>query len=321
VRITARLVDVEDGRHVWAERFDGHGPDVLDLQSDVTQRVVGTLIGHLETARCTESRRRPRESLEAYDYWLRGMDALREVRGRPALRAARRQFERALELDPHFARAWAGLAMTSFSEWSCFSWSGWVWLDESALNYARRAVELDACDGHTQCILGILHLFRREFGVSRKHLERATSLNPNDANTLANLALGLPLLGEAEEGIRAGERARALNPYHPDWYSAALGLAYFVARRYEDSIASLEPVPDAYCDGRAYLAAAWAYLGDASRASAYADQVKRLYGPKSKANPTLSGATCREWLLRISPYRRADDEAHYVEGLDRAGIC
>src|SRR3546814_17427048 len=122
------------------------------------------------------------------DCWLRGTACLR--RGTYESHAeAQRFFERALEIDPQFARAYAGLSLTHFNEWSCLAWDRWAEKESKAFEYASRAVALDESDSATQFILGRILLYRREFERAERRLVRAEELNPNDADILATLAL------------------------------------------------------------------------------------------------------------------------------------
>ena len=84
------------------------------------------------------------------------------------------------------ARAYAGLARAQYRAWSCFNWTAWAKLEDEAVNFARKAIALDDSDHHAHCILGTVYLFLREFALARKHLERAVTLNPNDANSSYN---------------------------------------------------------------------------------------------------------------------------------------
>ncbi|MFQ5786311.1 MAG: BTAD domain-containing putative transcriptional regulator, partial [Alphaproteobacteria bacterium] len=303
VRVTAQLVDTGTGHHLWAERYDRDLEDVFTIEDEVTGCIVATLVGRIQHERLAEATRKAPGSLEAYDCWLRGMNCLRETRRTSTLTEAREFFTKAVEIDPLYARAYAGLAMTDINEWACITWSPWNWQGDDALRNARRAVEIDETDHHTHCMLGVIHLFRREFDLAYRHLNRAVALNPNDATTLAHLALALPLLGDPDEGIAAGETALRLDPYHPDWYLASLGIAYFVGRRYEAAVAAMERVPDVFCDTRAYLAAAYAFAGRPGMARAHRDASLDRFRIKTREEPGLAAMTCHEWLLDINPYR------------------
>jgi adenylate cyclase len=105
VRITGQLIDAGTGAHLWADRFDGDLADVFELQDQVTESVVGTIAPKLEQAEIERAKRKPTESLDAYDYFLRGMAAFYQF-NKKANEEALALFTRATELDPNFASAY-----------------------------------------------------------------------------------------------------------------------------------------------------------------------------------------------------------------------
>src|SRR5205823_5077360 len=105
VRITGQLIDASNGAHLWADRFDGALDDIFDLQDQVTASVVGAIAPRLEQAEIERAKRKPTESLDAYDYFLRGMAAFHQFT-KPHNVEALSQFLRAIELDANFAAAY-----------------------------------------------------------------------------------------------------------------------------------------------------------------------------------------------------------------------
>jgi TolB-like protein len=179
IRITAQLIDASTGAHLWAERFDGGLEDIFDLQDQVTARVVGEIAPKLELAEIERAKRKPTESLDAYNYFLRGMANVHQWT-RAANDEALGLFYKAMELDPGFAAAY-GMAA-----W-CYIWrklNGWV-VDRTketseGARLARRAVELGKDDavalfrgGHA------LAWFAHDLDNSAAFLDRALALNPN----------------------------------------------------------------------------------------------------------------------------------------------
>ena len=120
VRITGQLIDASTGAHLWADRFDGELADVFDLQDQVTASVVGAIAPKLEQAEIERAKRKPTESLDAYDYYLRGMAAFHEFSKEANLRAST-LFARAIELDPSYAAAY-GMAARCYVQRVGFSW-------------------------------------------------------------------------------------------------------------------------------------------------------------------------------------------------------
>jgi adenylate cyclase len=156
VRITGQLIDTSTGVHLWADRFDGALEDLFDLQDQVTARVVGAIAPKLEQAEIERAKRKQTSSLDAYDYYLRGMAAV-HLWTREGNQEALSHFQRAIELDHGFASAY-GMAARCYSQRKA---AGWV-VDRvrdiaEAERMARRAVELgkeDALALATQIWLG-----------------------------------------------------------------------------------------------------------------------------------------------------------------------
>ena len=319
LRITVRLVEADTARQMWAERYDCAPAEIFDFQDEVVRRIVATLVGRIEDARLEAARRRRPEDLAVHDLCLRGWSALR----RPDLTAldqARRCFRQAVARDPHFARAYVGLALASLNEWACFSWNHWFFLQREALDLARRAVELDDRDHRAHCILGVAQLYGGDDDTARCHLLRALDLNPNDADVLAHAAVAMALFGDHDLAVEAGRAALRLAPHHPEWYAAFAGIALFVARLHEEAIATMAPAPEALCNTPAFIAASWAHLGRTEECAAHRETVYRHHRRQLARGMFPGDKSCIDWLLVMDPFRLPADVEHYASGLRKAGF-
>jgi TolB-like protein len=179
VRITGQLIDAGTGAHLWAERFDGGLEDIFDLQDQVTASVVGAIEPKLEQAEIERARRKPTESLDAYDFFLRGMAAFHQWTS-GANNEALAWFSKAIELDANFAAAYAMAARCYAQRKS----SGWVTdraheIAETA-KLARRAGELGRDDAGALCSAGIALAFVvGDLDGGAAYIDRALVLNPN----------------------------------------------------------------------------------------------------------------------------------------------
>jgi DNA-binding SARP family transcriptional activator len=318
-RVTATLVDATTHLHVWSERWDAAHDDPFGAVDRLTRNVVGALALRIDETRLGFARRRPRERLEVYECWLRGLECLR--RGTPSSdEEARGFFEQALELAPSFARAYSGISLSHFNDWSCQAWERWDEREQLAFEAARRAVELDDSDHVTHSILARIYVYRREFARGERHLEQALALNANDADMLMHAAVAFVQLGDSERAQALAATALRVNPRHPDWYYGCAGWPLFLSGRLAEAIAIAERAPDALVDTRALLAAASAHASldvDArEHARLFMQQFQRkiAFGREPRAGEAV------RWLLRVNPLKRARDEAFLVEGLERAGV-
>ncbi|MCH8144456.1 MAG: winged helix-turn-helix domain-containing protein [Gemmatimonadetes bacterium] len=313
LRITAQLADATTGHHVWAESYDRDAKDIFAVQEEVTQKIVATVgsgeMGQVTRAGQERARRKATDNLEAYDYYLLGL-WYKERWTKEDNATARRMVEKAIELDPEFARAYATLAWRHYWDWF-FQWSESPAVSaDRAFELAKRAVALDPSDAHPRWTLGAMYFWmRHQYEEGVFEYERALALNPNYADVLADWGLVLAFLGRAEEGIGVIENAMRLNPYYPDWYLWGLGTAFYNAQRYEEAIPALQKVQNHTADTRAYLAASYAQAGRAEEARAEVAEVLEL-------DPEFSSA---HWAEK-QPYKNQADRDHYLDGLRKAGL-
>jgi TolB-like protein/tetratricopeptide (TPR) repeat protein len=320
VRVAAQLVEAESGRQVWAERFDTRAEDLLAVEDDIVARVASALAVEVDGARLQRARRKPLSSLEVYDCWLRGLDYLRRGTVEDDERA-RSFFERGLTLDPHFARAHAGISLSHFNEWSCQAWELWDDKERLAFDHARRAAMLDDRDAVIQLVLGRVLVYRRQFDEAARYVDRALDLNPNDADVLAHAAVCRTYLGDSASGAALAAKAARLNPCPPEWYAACSAVPLFLLERYAEVVPVVAGAPRAAVDLPAYLAASYALMGDMPRANAsltmfLSDFVEKItFGRAPEAGEPL------RWVLHVNPFRKAEDVEHIARGLRMAGLA
>ena len=242
VRITGQLIDVSTGAHLWADRFDGALEDVFDLQDRVTASVVNAIAPKLEQAELERSQHKPTESLDAYDYYLRGMAAIQRWT-REGNDEALAHFYRAVELDPNFATAW-GLAARCYSQRKSCGWT----TDEAheiaeADRTARRAAALGKDDAMALCTAGMaIGYVACNPTYGRSLIERALQLNPNLAWAWLFNGWVTIWLGEPETGIEHVARAMRLSPHDAQMVAmeAATAYGHFFAGRFAEASAWAE---------------------------------------------------------------------------------
>jgi TolB-like protein/tetratricopeptide (TPR) repeat protein len=316
VRITAQLIEATTGTHLWSERYDRPANDLFAVRDEVLTRLVGTLTGYdgpIWAEWQEAARRKPPQSLGAWDYYLLANQPYRR-HDKEGNAEARRLLEKAIELDPRFARAWAFLADTHFGD-AMNGWTGdrarsWELCHEAE----RRAAELDPADGYVQLSLGGLHFAKDEVELGKQAWERALALAPNDA--LVNRAVGaqLPIaLGveRAAQGVELVDRAlQQIDPFHPPFHYLSLGIPLYFAGRYAEAVAALEKVPDPWIEVRVMLALSSAQAKLQDKARRNAEEVLRLE----------PGFTAEAWVDNDFYQPGGSSAALFFEGARKAGL-
>ena len=319
IRVTVNLIEVESGRYLWSESYDEKLDGLLNIRDSLANRIVGQLVGNIEQQNLAKLSSRLPDDWAAYEFWLKGMNALRQFNSQ-AIKQAENYFLGALEKDPNYARAYTGLAMMQIKSWCYLDWMAWWHLEDKALQYVNKAIELEQNDHHAHCMLGIISGFTRDYTKSRFHLERAEQINPHDARTLANASISWMLLGEAEKAIHMSELAIRLDPYHPDWYLTSLGSAYYSAQDYERSVAALEIAPNGLCDTPAYYAAALARCGRIEEARFQGRQLIQLCCERMGGDPETDADRHVKSIVDSNTFLKSEDADHFIEGLRIAGL-
>ncbi|MBR0673650.1 BTAD domain-containing putative transcriptional regulator [Neoroseomonas soli] len=319
VRLTAELTDAREGRHLWSQRLDLAVDRLPAIEDEIVAAIAGTLAKRLEQSLVREARLRPAADLRAWECWLRGLFLLRTGEETHA-QEAEALFRRALDLDPGFARAEAGLSLVQFNDWSCMAWDRWPDRERGAFEHARRAVALDESDALAHMILGRVFLYRRDFDRADHHLERAETLNPHDADLQTQFALTHCLLGRPEQGRAAAALAVRLNPFHDDWYFAYAAVPAFCLGAYEEALALNDRAPEIATDVEAWRAAALAHLGRTGAAAAALARFRERFRERITFGRAPDPGEAARWLAHVNPFRRPEDLARLMDGARKAGL-
>jgi adenylate cyclase len=282
IRINTQLIDTTTGGHLWSERYDRPLQDIFALQDEIRQKIVFALKVQLTEEEQKRFRQFPTTNLEAYDYFLRGIEAVGRAwdeHRKEANVQARQMFEKAIELDPKYAAAYALLGWTYHLDYF-FRWSqDPTHSQEQSFELAQRAVALDDSLSLAHRMLGNVYLFKRQHEQAIAEMERAIALNPSYAPAHMQLGIALVFAGQPEEGIGLIEKGMRLDPRNPALYLQNLGWAYRSTGQCEKAIAPLKQVlslTPAYTPGRVNLAVCYVELGREEEARAEAAEVLRL---------------------------------------------
>ena len=306
MRVTAQLIDGDTGGHLWAERYDRELADIFAVQDDITEQIVHALEVRLTETRSTTSRQET-ENPQAYDCVLRGREQFR-LFTREGNAAARLHYDKAIELDPGYAQAHAGLALTWLHDW----FAGSAGALERAFELAQLARRLDPGLPLVYEALSSVLLFKRQHDEAIAAARRWTEIEPSNAEAYGNLAGVLNFAGQPERVAELIDKAKRLNPFHPFYYTLYLGHACFLMSRFTEAVPLIkrsiahnpESLPSHF-----FLAACHGQLGEEALGREALAEVWRL-------NPAFSMAAVRA----IAAYRRTADLDLLTEGLRKAGL-
>ncbi len=243
IRVTGQLIDAADGMHLFSDTYDRDlsAQNIFDVQDDISDHIVaavGQPYGIIARAGARLSKGKAPHHLDAYDAVLR----FYEYWVHPSLelhQSVRAGLERAVELDPGYASAWAALAETYMEE-LVFGYNPRPESDplDRALDAAQRAVMLDPENSMAYHILSNTHFHRRELDEFDAAGTRAVALNPNHADMLSDFGIRLCCIGEWDRGRELADKAIALSPTHPGWFHGAAVLDHYRKGEYEAALAA-----------------------------------------------------------------------------------
>jgi adenylate cyclase len=309
VRITAQLIDAIQGQHLWSERYDRPLQDIFAVQDEIRQQIVFALKVKLTPEEQTRFKSAPTSNPEAYDYYLRGWQLWWRTTKETNIQA-RQMFEKAIELDPQYAGAYAGLGATYWIEWLS-QWSA----DPQNLAHAeemlQQAIVLDETLPRAHANLSLLKMFQKQYAQATAEIERALALDPNSAIGYSHLAYVLMSVGQTEEAVEAAKKAVRLDP-RQGLQLKALGEAYYHAGQYEEAIPVLKKVlTSSPTHWLAYLGLAVSYseLGREEEARAAGAEMLRIV-------PQFS---IKKWK-RMAPYKDPAVTERFATALRKAGL-
>jgi adenylate cyclase len=238
VRITAQLVNAEDGLHLWSETYDRDLDDIFAVQEEIARAIVGALEVRLTTGAPLVER--PTESREAYEEYLRGL-FLWNRRTVESLQASVGHFERAVDLDPEFAIAWAGLADAHLTlQWYLLE-SDWEDLLERGREAAERALAIDPNLAQAHVSLGVYEASRFRWAAADSAFRRGLDLDPRYATGHYFYGHTIGPQGRLDEAIEHARVSVELDPLslvHLRMY----GIELMWAGRYDESLAQFDRV-------------------------------------------------------------------------------
>ena len=231
LRVTAQLINVSDGYHLWSKDYDGDVKDILNFQSNVAEQVVQALRVQLGTEATRALSKKPTENAEAYRLYLLGRYHFAKFT-RVGWTNAIHYFEQALQIDPAYTLAYCGLADT-------YGWAGGqtlpgreAWAKE--MEFARKALALDPnlAEAHLSMATALYSVLGPY--ASEKELDRAVELNPNLALAYDQYGWTFSEMGRFDDAIAAERKALELDPLNT-FLNTDLAFFLYWARRYDEA--------------------------------------------------------------------------------------
>ena len=314
LRITGQLIDTSTGAHLWADRFDGDLEDVFELQDQVTSNVIGAIAPKLEQAEIERAKRKPTESLDAYDYYLRGMASIYRWTSED-MSEALQLFYKAIELDPDFASAY-GLAA-----W-CYYWrmaNGWT-TDRTqevaeVIRLAGKARDLGKDDAVALSFGGLaLGLVAGEVKAGAALVDRALVLNPNLSAGWSASGFLKTFLGDHDTAIEHEARAMRLSPLDPLMFNMhhVTALALYFAGRYDEAGQMAERA----LRERPIWLASLRVAATSNVLAGRVEEARRFIARALQLDPEMRISNVRD---RFGPFG-PQDATNYIEALRMAGL-
>ena len=210
MRITAQLVDVRNGFHLWADRYDRLVEDIFDVQTEVAQKIAEALKISLTESEKQLLGKKPTDDLRAYDFYMRGRDFLFR-RGRKNTETAIQMFQNALALDPNFSSAYSAIAE------ACSYMYAWYdgdprWLGKTIENN-QKALDLDPQSVEAQFGIGSVYFHQKKFSDAKRVWEKVIAQKPDFYDAYRWLGALADIAGEYDAAIRYYEQCARLKPY------------------------------------------------------------------------------------------------------------
>ena len=312
VRITAQLNDVATGSHIWAEHYDRDLTDVFAVQDEITDAIVAAIEPQIYAAENFRARRKPPNSVSAWDLVMQALSHYWRVTRQDHL-AAQELLQRAIAIDPDYGQAFSLLA-TSHMFGVHLGWADLATAAPLAEHAALAAIAADSEDAWAHTALGSVYFSSRRLEDSLAEFELALQLNPNFSLAQGYYALALSYDGRWQDSYQAAQRAIRLSPRDPSLaiYYGIAAYAQFVGNHYPEAIAlSREAIRQ-----RGDLTGAYRVLTVAAGMTGQTEIAAAALGELRRLQPNISLA----WIANELPWKLDADREHYLEGFRRAGL-
>jgi adenylate cyclase len=312
LRITAQLINAIDGFHLWSEGYDRNLDDLFAIQDEVSESIAQALRVNLTEAEKAQISAIPTQSIEAYDYYSRGRHLFYQYT-RGGHRAAIEMYLKALELDPNYALAYAGLAV-------CYAFlivRGWdenpIWLSK-AEEAALKALGIDQCLPEAHFAIGFVYEMKEEWDKEEGAMQRVLLLDPNHAHAHDSLGDVYYHRDQLKEAMSEYQTALRLDPFHPR-APIQLAATYEKGGQYRAAIVQLQRTSELLPD----FDWTWIYLADLHHSRGNYEEALRAYKRALAIDPANVDAKVGLGLTYAAMRRFEESEQIAKELLESSG--
>ena len=311
LRVNAELTEAATGVHVWSETYDAELKDIFAVQDDIARRVVGAAAVKLTRFERERILAKPTENLVAYEYLLRGREFLSHAT-RDKNDEAAALFQRAIDLDPNYAAAYAALGGSHFEAVV----SGWTEFRQEELErsetLAQKALALDPMTTSAYRLLAFINMYKRRYDLALGQIDRALEINPSDVDSYHTRGNILVWAGRATEALPWLESALRYDHGHLLTVNSLCWAYYFLGRYNEaveagDRALARSPGRSNSMITHSFLAAAYAEMGRNQDAEGERAIIMRL-------SPFFDAR------IFAAQYGTQEARDHLLEGLKKAGF-
>jgi len=285
LRITAQLINIETGYHLWSERYDRQLSDIFEIQDEISMQIVNKLKISSKPREEKILARRYTGNLEAYNLYLKGRYFWNRLT-EEGLHKSLDFFRQAIRIDPDYALAFSGIS-DAYCRLAWYSYTAPGEVFPRAKEAAEKALKIDDHLPEAYASLGFVSMcFDRDYGKAMKEMKKAIDLNPGFSGARTYYSICLAITGMHEESITEGKRALELDPLTPMMY-VNLGGRYYYARQYELCIENvkqsfeLDPEFNIVHFYLAYFYNQWKKHAEAIA------EIQKLIGHFGRSNPTF----------------------------------
>ena len=243
MRINAQLISSDNKTSLWTNNYDLSVDEVFDVQDQIAEQIVSTIVGRVESDALEAIKLKRPENMGAYELVLKGLDYARKGNIiKENTENAVKFFEKAIDLDPSYARAhaWRACSLGNLADWET---KPDPVLFKSAIASAYKALELDSNDPEAHRVMGsIKFFFEKNIELGVFHLEKAKELCPSDIYIISRYVLVLLYTGEIKKALNELNRATRLDPFSHDILYVEEGMCYFWLEDYYKAIDSFRKV-------------------------------------------------------------------------------